>query len=161
VTPEEVNADVGARIRFERRARDWSVTDLAERTGISAAQLTNIERRPGSARGGKQITVVEVLTIAAAFGVHPGALLGHVETTPEAGPWRVGQHYRVHVYEVTEGDGQDRVVATFLRPEDAAAAVDAFNRAALSDGGSAVQEPAPGNLCHGMGPGRRPAWRGF
>lgn len=36
------------------------------------------------------------------------------------GPWRVGNHYRIHVYE------GDRPVATFHREEDAARAVEAI-----------------------------------
>jgi len=43
---------------------------------------------------------------------------------PRPAPWRVGQHYGLHVYE------GERPVATFHRPEDAARAVDAVNGAA-------------------------------
>lgn len=42
---------------------------------------------------------------------------------PDPGPWRVGEHYKIHVYE------GDRPVATFHNPEDAQAAVDAYNSA--------------------------------
>lgn len=48
----------------------------------------------------------------------------HTRVAPSTGqdtgqPWRVGQHYGIHVYE------GDRPVATFHRAEDAAAAVEA------------------------------------
>lgn len=42
-----------------------------------------------------------------------------------SGMWRLGSKYRVHVYEVLAGG--DRPVATFVRPEDAAEAVEAHN----------------------------------
>lgn len=45
--------------------------------------------------------------------------------------WRVGQHYRIHVYETGEGDGHDgtdRPVATFHTAADARLAVEAVNR---------------------------------
>lgn len=70
------NSDVARRIRFERRAREWSVAELAQRSGLSVTSLTNIERRPGSVREGKQITVEELLAVAAALGVPPSLLLG-------------------------------------------------------------------------------------
>jgi hypothetical protein len=47
------------------------------------------------------------------------------------GPWRVGQHYGIHVYEVTAA-GDDRPVATFHRAEDAARAVAAVLAAAVA-----------------------------
>lgn len=47
--------------------------------------------------------------------------------TPDNGPWRVGGHYRIHVYEVDPSQTDDRPVATFHRPEDAERAVAAVN----------------------------------
>lgn len=41
------------------------------------------------------------------------------------GPWRVGRHYGIHVYE------GDRPVATFHRVEDARRAVEAINASAV------------------------------
>jgi len=48
----------------------------------------------------------------------------HLRDVVPPGPWRIGQHYGVHVYE------GERPVGTFHTPEDAARAVEAVNRAA-------------------------------
>ncbi len=48
--------------------------------------------------------------------------------TTQAGPWRVGRHYGIHVYEASAA-GDDRPVATFHDPADAERAVRAVNAA--------------------------------
>lgn len=47
--------------------------------------------------------------------------LGERRDLQTRGPWRLGQHYAIHVYE------GDRPVATFHQPADAVTAVEAVN----------------------------------
>jgi hypothetical protein len=72
------------------------------------------------------------LFITAADLVDPLRAVG-VDDRIEAGEWRVGEHYGIHVYE------GDRPVATFHNSRDAYAAVDAHNAAAVG-----VDDDKPG-----------------
>lgn len=44
----DLDARLGARVRSEREARRWSLTDLAERSGVSRAMINKIERGESS-----------------------------------------------------------------------------------------------------------------
>jgi len=100
-----------------------------EREHKSWCQAHPAQNRPGWAchcgadqpgTGGEAERRYSLQEVADEFGVDLDT-----EFTPSAGqapgPWRVGQHYGLHVYE------GDRPVATFHRPEDAARTVAAVN----------------------------------
>lgn len=54
------------------------------------------------------------------------------DTAAQSRRWRVGSHYGIHVYEITNGEpgteNDDRPVATFHTVQDARDAVAAFNK---------------------------------
>ncbi len=45
---DTIDMRLGARIRLEREARGWSLTDLSERSGVSRAQINKVERGESS-----------------------------------------------------------------------------------------------------------------
>ena len=45
---DSINQRIGARIRIERESRGWSLTELAERSGVSRAMIHKIERGESS-----------------------------------------------------------------------------------------------------------------
>lgn len=55
-------------IRAERRAREWSQRELAERSGVSIRTIVGIEKE------GRYPTVACLVAVADALGVHPGRL---------------------------------------------------------------------------------------
>ena len=65
---------LAARVRLERTGRGWSLAELAERSGVSKAMLSKIERDEASP------TAATLVRIATAFGLTLAALL----TPPEA-----------------------------------------------------------------------------
>lgn len=70
----EIAATIGRRIRAERAMRDWSLADLAERSGVSKAMLSAIER------GMTSPTATLLVRIAAAFGLTLSTLIARAET---------------------------------------------------------------------------------
>ena len=69
---------LAARVRGEREARGWSLAEFAERSGVSKAMLSKIEREEASP------TAVILTRIASAFGLTLAGLL----TAPAAKPKR-------------------------------------------------------------------------
>lgn len=65
--------DIGGRIRSERLARQWSLEDLSERSGVSRAMLSRIERRESSP------TAELLVRIAAAFTMTLSTLIARAE----------------------------------------------------------------------------------
>lgn len=59
-------AGLGCRLRDLRAERDWTLEELAERTGLSKAFLSRLEA------GDRQPSIAAVLTLARAFGVSVG-----------------------------------------------------------------------------------------
>jgi transcriptional regulator with XRE-family HTH domain len=45
---DDINARIGQRIRIERESRGWSLTDLAQQSGVSRAMIHRIERGESS-----------------------------------------------------------------------------------------------------------------
>ena len=45
---DDLDQKIGARIKTERESRNWSLTDLAERAGVSRAMIHKIERGDSS-----------------------------------------------------------------------------------------------------------------
>jgi transcriptional regulator with XRE-family HTH domain len=65
------------RIRLERDARNWSLAELAERSGVSKATISNIER------GDVSPTAVILVRLAAAFDLTLAGLLLRAEEGAE------------------------------------------------------------------------------
>lgn len=64
---------IAARIRAERESRNWSLAELAERSGVSRAMISRIER------GESSPTAVLLGRLCAAFGLTMSTLLAHAE----------------------------------------------------------------------------------
>lgn len=48
LSPDTLDVRLGARLRAEREGRGWSLTDLAERSGVSRATISRVERGAAS-----------------------------------------------------------------------------------------------------------------
>jgi transcriptional regulator with XRE-family HTH domain len=70
---DELDAGLGARIRLERLARGWSLTDLAARSGVSRAMINKVERAESSP------TASLLGRLSGAFGLTMSALLARAE----------------------------------------------------------------------------------
>ncbi len=64
---------LGARIRLERETRNWSLSELAERSGVSRAMINKVER------GESSPTAALLGKLSGAFGLTMSALLARVE----------------------------------------------------------------------------------
>lgn len=64
---------IGERVRTERASRGWSLAELAERSGVSKAMLSKIERDEASP------TAELLVRIAAAFGMTLSSLIALAE----------------------------------------------------------------------------------
>jgi transcriptional regulator with XRE-family HTH domain len=61
-------ADFGVRLHDLRSEREWTLEELAERTGLSKAFLSRLEA------GDRQPSIAAILTLANAFGIAVGAM---------------------------------------------------------------------------------------
>src|ERR1700759_5024037 len=77
---DDITSSLAARIRGERTTRRWSLDDLAERSAVSKAMISKIERAEASP------TAALLGRLAAAFGLTISALLADSEAPP--GPLR-------------------------------------------------------------------------
>jgi transcriptional regulator with XRE-family HTH domain len=97
VLMDDAGARIARRIRLERDARGWSLADLAERSGVSKATISKIEREEASP------TAVILVRLAGAFDLTLAGLLVRAEgeggrlsraadqpiwRDPETGYWR-------------------------------------------------------------------------
>jgi transcriptional regulator with XRE-family HTH domain len=64
---------LAARIALEREARGWSLADLAERSGVSKAMISKVERGEASP------TATVLVRISSAFGLTLSTLLARAE----------------------------------------------------------------------------------
>lgn len=80
---DETGRQLADRIRLERDARGWSLSELAVRAGVSKATISKIEREEVSP------TAVILVRIAAAFDLTLAGLLLRAET--ESGKGRVSR----------------------------------------------------------------------
>jgi len=71
---DTLDARIGARIKIERENRGWSLTDLAQRSGVSRAMINKVERGEASP------TASLLGRLAAAFGLTLSMLLARTET---------------------------------------------------------------------------------
>ena len=67
---------IGARIRLEREARGWSLTDLAARAGVSRAMIHKVER------GDSSPTANLLAKLSGAFGLSMSTLMARAELRP-------------------------------------------------------------------------------
>jgi transcriptional regulator with XRE-family HTH domain len=71
---DSIGARIGARIRIERENRGWSLTDLAQRSGVSRAMINKVERGEASP------TASLLGRLAGAIGLTLSMLLARSET---------------------------------------------------------------------------------
>lgn len=69
----DVTAAIAARLKTEREARGWSVAELAERSGVSRAMISKVERAEASP------TAALLGKLSGAFGLTLSALLARAE----------------------------------------------------------------------------------
>ncbi|WP_194206013.1 XRE family transcriptional regulator [Superficieibacter sp. 1612_C1] len=73
-TPEDtINQRISIRIRIERESRSWSLSDLAERAGVSRAMIHKIER------GESSPTATLLGRLSGAFGISMSTLIARAE----------------------------------------------------------------------------------
>ena len=70
---DNLDARLGARIRIERESRGWSLSDLAQRSGVSRAMINKVERGEASP------TASLLGRLAGAFGLTLSMLLARTE----------------------------------------------------------------------------------
>jgi transcriptional regulator with XRE-family HTH domain len=70
---DDAGARIARRVRLERDARGWSLADLAERSGVSKATISKVERQETSP------TAVILLRLAGAFDLTLAGLLLRAE----------------------------------------------------------------------------------
>ena len=70
---DDLDARLGARVKLERAARGWSLTDLAQRSGVSRAMINKVERGEASP------TASLLGRLSGAFGLTLSALLARTE----------------------------------------------------------------------------------
>ncbi|OQP87200.1 LacI family transcriptional regulator [Rhizobium rhizosphaerae] len=71
--PQDLDRRIGARIRIERDLRAWSLTDLAERAGVSRAMINKVER-------GESSPTAQLLgKLSGAFGLSMSTLMARAE----------------------------------------------------------------------------------
>jgi transcriptional regulator with XRE-family HTH domain len=83
-----LDARLGARIRIERETRGWSLTDLAQRSGVSRAMINKVERGEASP------TASLLGRLSGAFGLTLSALLARTETNRAGRLARAGDQLR-------------------------------------------------------------------
>ncbi|MCU6684767.1 MULTISPECIES: helix-turn-helix domain-containing protein [Leclercia] len=71
--PDNINQRISARIRLEREARGWSLSELAERAGVSRAMIHKIERVESSP------TATLLARLSGAFGISMSTLIARAE----------------------------------------------------------------------------------
>lgn len=70
---DNINQRIGIRIRLERESRGWSLSDLAERAGVSRAMIHKIER------GESSPTAMLLGRLAGAFSISMSTLIARAE----------------------------------------------------------------------------------
>lgn len=76
-SPTDPTSVISARVRIERESRGWSLSELAERSGVSKAMISKIERDAASP------TATVLGRLSGAFGLQLSMLLALAEQTGE------------------------------------------------------------------------------
>ena len=71
---DDITSRLAERIRIEREARGWSLSDLAERSGVSRAMISKVERGEASP------TASLLGRLSGAYGLTLSSLLARAET---------------------------------------------------------------------------------
>lgn len=71
----ELSAAIGAKVRSERQAREWTLDQLAEKSGVSRRMLINVEQ------GTANPSVTTLLRLSDALGIGLQALVAVPQTT--------------------------------------------------------------------------------
>jgi transcriptional regulator with XRE-family HTH domain len=79
ITQQQVTAGIAARVRAERRRRQWTLDELATRSGVSRRLLVQLER------GEANPSLATLLKLAAGLGVALTELLAEEPETRSAG----------------------------------------------------------------------------
>lgn len=87
-TPADAGQAIAARLRIEREARGWSLAELSERSGVSKAMISKIERVEASP------TATVLGRLSGAFGLPLSVLLALAERAEE----RLVRHDRQPVW---------------------------------------------------------------
>ncbi|CAH1670611.1 MULTISPECIES: XRE family transcriptional regulator [unclassified Chelatococcus] len=74
MSTDNLNANLGSRIKLERESRGWSLTELAERASVSRAMIHKIER------GESSPTANLLGKLSGAFGLTISTLIARAET---------------------------------------------------------------------------------
>jgi transcriptional regulator with XRE-family HTH domain len=74
IIDDGLDSRLGARIRLERERRGWSLTELAQRSGVSRAMINKVER------GDASPTASLLGRLSGAFGLTLSILLARTET---------------------------------------------------------------------------------
>lgn len=72
----ELSTAIGAKVRSERQAREWTLDQLAEKSGVSRRMLINVEQ------GTANPSVTTLLRLSAALGIGLPALVALPPTKP-------------------------------------------------------------------------------
>jgi len=70
---DTLNARIGTRIRIERESRSWSLSELADRAGVSRTMIHKIER------GDSSPTATMLGRLSGAFGISMSTLIARAE----------------------------------------------------------------------------------
>ena len=87
-SPDDMDLKLAARIRSEREARNWSLADLADRSGVSRSMINKVERNQSSP------TSALLARLAAAFGMTMSTLLMRAEGGTGPGVTRAADRAR-------------------------------------------------------------------
>ncbi|WP_439599301.1 helix-turn-helix domain-containing protein [Falsiroseomonas sp.] len=79
LTPDPASQRLAARLRAEREARGWSIAELAERSGVSRAMISKVERAEASP------TAALLGRLSGPFGLTLSALLARAEAVAPGG----------------------------------------------------------------------------
>ncbi len=86
---EEVSRALAARVQQERKRRNWTIQDLADRSGVSRAMISKIERLDSSP------TAVTLSRLSGAFGLSMSELL----LSGESSDRRLNRHKEQQVWQ--------------------------------------------------------------
>src|SRR5471030_1179825 len=88
--PSDVEAGLANRLRMERESRNWTLADLATRSGISRAMLSKIERREASPTAALlgRLAAAFGLTLSQLFAPMDGPPMGQVARADQQPVWR-------------------------------------------------------------------------